>query len=336
MSVPSALRLLLAAAPDPAARRRALGGWTAAGATAGACGFLVGGLLTQVAGWPAVLWIAGPVAAVLLLALTPLTAAVRSDRDPVLRLGAAGGLLLVAAVGSLVLGASFAEQPTTRPGGIALLGAGLVLAGVLVAQQRRTSTPLLPAGGLRDANLRTGVLASFVNTATTSPVAVLATVELQEELHVSPLVAGLALLPTSIGAVVGALVAPRLGAALRPRSAAAVGLVGIAIGDAAFGLTPPSVLGTAAVTTVVGIGLGIASVPATAIATDVPAALVGGSTGAVNTAAQLGTALGVAALVVLAGVTGVDLADGAAAALAAGAAAALVVADRRSRPLSGA
>ena len=45
ISVPSALRLLLDAAPEQAARRGALAAWSASGAAAGAMGFLVGGLL---------------------------------------------------------------------------------------------------------------------------------------------------------------------------------------------------------------------------------------------------------------------------------------------------
>jgi MFS family permease len=51
LSVPTALRLLLAATPDEDQRRRALAGWSAAGAAAGASGYLVGGVLTNLAGW---------------------------------------------------------------------------------------------------------------------------------------------------------------------------------------------------------------------------------------------------------------------------------------------
>lgn len=324
VTVPSALRLLLASAPQDPARRSALGLWTASGATAGACGFLVGGVLTQIAGWPAVLWIAGPVAAALLALLVPLTASLAADRHPALRLGLPGGTLLVVAVGCLVLGASFAERTETRGAGLEILGAGVLIGLLLVAQQRRSRVPLLPAGGLRNRNLRTGVIASFVNTATTSPVAVLATVELQTSLQLPPLIAGLALLPTSIGAILGGLLSPRLGSVLPPPRVAAVGLATIVAGDLGFALVPPSIVGTMAATSVVGLGLGVASVPATAIGTDVPPELVGGSTGAVSTAAQLGTAIGVTCLVVLAGATSTDVADVVAAVLAGGTALALL------------
>ena len=51
---------------------------------------------------------------------------------------------------------------------------------------------------------------------------------------------------------------------------------------------------------VAGIGLGVASVAGTAIGTDVAEALSGTASGLLNTGAQLGTALGVAALLLLA------------------------------------
>src|SRR4051794_39577368 len=69
MSVPSALRLLLDAAPGPAERRDALAAWSASGAAAGALGLLVGGVLADVFGWRAVFWVNVPVGIVLVVAL---------------------------------------------------------------------------------------------------------------------------------------------------------------------------------------------------------------------------------------------------------------------------
>ena len=182
VTVPSALRLLLTVAPEDPFRRRAVGMWSAAGAVAGACGFLTGGLLTEVAGWQAVFWISGPVAVVLLVALAPLTAALPRDRDASQRVGPVGALLLVAAVGCGVFGASLAERPEGRTTGLLLIAVGVLAAVALVVQQRRTAVPLLPSGGLTDRNLRTGSATAFVNTATTSAVAVLATIQLQTSL----------------------------------------------------------------------------------------------------------------------------------------------------------
>ncbi len=54
---------------------------------------------------------------------------------------------------------------------------------------------------------------------------------------------------------------------------------------------------------IAGLGLGVSSVAANALGTDVGEPLQGAAAGALNTAAQLGTALGVAALLLLSAVS---------------------------------
>ena len=76
MSVPSALRLLSAGVPDPARRRRAMAAWSATGAAAGAAGYLVGGGVTELAGWRAMFWLNLPLAALMAAAVL-----VRVERD---------------------------------------------------------------------------------------------------------------------------------------------------------------------------------------------------------------------------------------------------------------
>lgn len=51
ISVPCALRLLTTVASADAARRRAIAAWSAAGAAAGASGFVVGGIVTDLTSW---------------------------------------------------------------------------------------------------------------------------------------------------------------------------------------------------------------------------------------------------------------------------------------------
>src|SRR5438067_6760037 len=64
-SVPSALRLLTTITPAGPARRRAIAAWSAAGAAAGASGFVVGGVVTDLTSWRAVFWGYIPLAAAL-------------------------------------------------------------------------------------------------------------------------------------------------------------------------------------------------------------------------------------------------------------------------------
>ena len=62
-SVPSALRLLTTVTAEGPERRRAIAAWSAAGAAAGASGFVVGGVVTDLASWRFVFWAYLPIAA---------------------------------------------------------------------------------------------------------------------------------------------------------------------------------------------------------------------------------------------------------------------------------
>jgi MFS family permease len=129
---------------------------------------------------------------------------------------------------------------------------------------------------------------------------VLATLLLQRQLGVSAVGAGFALLPFSLGVIAGSALSRPLGKRLPPRRLAAAGLGGIAIGNLVLALTYGSIAGIVAGVVAAGIGLGISSVAGTSIGTDVDHTLTGSAAGLLNTGAQLGTAIGVAALFVLA------------------------------------
>ncbi|MGH3201887.1 MAG: MFS transporter [Streptosporangiaceae bacterium] len=65
ISVPSALRLLTTITDDGPQRRKAIAFWSAAGAAAGASGFVIGGIATDLVGWRVVFWAYLPLAAAL-------------------------------------------------------------------------------------------------------------------------------------------------------------------------------------------------------------------------------------------------------------------------------
>jgi MFS family permease len=296
-SVPTALRLLLAAARDEDERRRALDGWSATGAVAGASGFLVGGALTDLAGWRAVFWLDVPLAALLVLGV--LASAPRPPRAATGRLDLAGAAVLITSIMAIVCGASLLEHPGGRfLGMLALITA--VLVAVLVVVERHAREPLLPAAAVRHPRLRVAVCAAALNTATTSSAMTLATLYLQDARGASPTAAGLLLVPCSLSVVAGSGVAAPLLRRRQARSAIALGLASIAAGvailvaaSAATWLLPVGV-------GVAGAGLGVSSVAANALGTKVPEGLRGTASGALNTAAQLGTALGVSILLLVA------------------------------------
>ena len=110
ISVPSALRLLLDATPDPGHRRTALAAWSATGAAAGTLGYLVGGVLTDALGWRAVFWVNVPVGLALVVIIRLLVPASPPEHRT-LRLDVAGAGLLVGGVMALILGAALLEGP---------------------------------------------------------------------------------------------------------------------------------------------------------------------------------------------------------------------------------
>jgi MFS family permease len=300
-SVPSALRLLTAAAPQGEARRRALVAWSATGAAAGASGLVLGGVLTDLAGWRLLFWANVPLAVLLLLAVGRTAPATPRQRDG--SLDVAGAALLTAAIAAVVTGAALLEEAAHRGAAVGLLLAGAAAAAVLPAVERRASDPLVTPAAVRDPHLRSGALASIANTATTSSAVTLATLHLQQVQGYSASAAGLALVPFSLCVVVGATLAARLLRRLPTRTAASVGLTVIAAGNAALladSLGPwilPAAVGVS------GLGIGVSSVAATSLGTDVAPTLQGTAAGVLNTAAQLGTALGVAAVLLVATTT---------------------------------
>lgn len=333
--VPNALRLLIAATPEEGARRRALSAWSATGAAAGASGFVLGGALTQLAGWRAVFWLNVPLAAALALAILTTTPRVARHRRG--RLDVAGGVALTSSVMALIWGASRLEQPDQRTFGLLALAISMALLAGFVRIERRSRQPLLSAAAIRHGRLRLGAAAAALNTATTSSIMTLATLYLQDTRGVSPGAAGLSLLPFSLAVVAGSTLAAPV---LRRRSAhaaIALGLVTIAAGAALLLAAPTAVWLLPVAVAIAGAGIGLSSVAATSLGTDVPPGLQGTATGVLNTAAQLGSALGVCALVLIATstrgsplpLTGTPLAWACAATGALGAAIAISVINRR-------
>ncbi len=298
ISVPASLRLLIAATPAPSRRRGAMSAWSAAGAAAGASGFVVGGALTQLTGWRAMFWINVPLALVIAAGVVRFSAETRPTGRP--RLALPAGLLFSAGVAGLVLGASALEPPGHPVLGLAAVAAGALLLALVARVERRAADPLV---ALRDRALRVGACAAFLNTATTSSAMAIATLELQRAEHLSPGATGLRLLPISVGAIAGAALAAPALRRWPARAVIALGLALIAAADAGLIALARSGWLLAAPVAAAGTGIGVSSVAANALGTDVTEALQAMAAGALNTAAQLGTALGVAVLLLVSAAT---------------------------------
>ncbi|MCO8272772.1 MFS transporter [Actinoplanes sp. TRM 88003] len=291
IAVPSALRLLTAVAADERQRARAVAAWSAAGAAAGASGFVVGGLVTAAGSWRLIFWGLLGVSAVLAVAIVRFVPA-RAAAPEGGSLNLAGSVLLTGAVMAAIL---FGEAPW-------LLAVAAVLAALFVVVDRRSPAPLLLSGVLRLPQVRRGAGGAFFNTATTG-VVTLVTLHLQGALGRTPLEAAATLLPLSLAVIPGSALAARLIVRRPAERVAAAGLLTIGAGLALPLLGPASPVLIGAGVAAAGFGLGLASVATTSLATDVPEQARATSAGLANTSAQLGTALGTAALLLLAGAT---------------------------------
>ena len=144
MTAPAAMALIMMLFPAGPARNRALGAMAAAAGLGGASGSILGGLLTEAWGWPAILWINVPIGVLVVTgALRQLPAAAPRTSWRSLDLG--GAVTATGAVVALVyglIGASGSGWLTGRA--VVPLLAAVLLAALFVTIERRVADPLLP------------------------------------------------------------------------------------------------------------------------------------------------------------------------------------------------
>ena len=301
-SVPSALRLLTAITAEGRERHRAIAAWSAAGAAAGASGFVAGGIITDLTNWRVVFWAYVPFAAVLGAVIAASVPSDAGGRRPE-SLNLAGSAALTAAVMAFVAGTTVIAQPGGHVAGALALAGCAALAVLFRLIDRRAAAPLLPGPLTSGQPLRQGALGGFLNTATTSSVITLVTLYLQNTLHRSPLDAATALVPFSLMAIAGSALSAAMQRRLRPQPVIAAGLAVIAAADALLIPLADQPWALPACAAAGGAGIGLSSVAATGLGTDVALRWRGAASGIINTTAQVGTAVGTAVLLLIAAAT---------------------------------
>jgi EmrB/QacA subfamily drug resistance transporter len=308
---PSALSMVTNMFEEGAERNKALGVWGAVSGSGGAAGVLLGGLLTEYAGWEWVLWVNVPIGVIVAILAPRLL--VESRRETDLRHFDAVGAITVTAGLSLLV---FALVDTINEGWgstqtITLLAISLALIVGFVYIELHSKDPLMPFGIFRLRTLTGANIVGLLVGAALFAMFFFLSRYMQEVLGYSALKAGLSYLPLALAIIASAGAASVLVTKLGFKKVLLAGLVLIAIALLWFAQVPirgsyvSDLLGPMVVA---AIGLGFAFVPITiAAVSGVSKDESGLASGMINTSQQIGGALGLAVLGTIASSKTTDL-----------------------------
>jgi len=298
--VPSSLAILNAAyADDKAMLAKAIAWWTAAGGLSIAAGPVLGGLLMSVGGWRSIFWVNIPICIVGFW-LTGRVVPAAAGRDPHRSLDVKGQLLAVVTltgfIGAVIEYESLGWQHWLVSGGMLVAA---VAAGLFVWVEANSKSPMLPLGLFNSKAFSGAVLFGvFMNFSYYGVIFVLS-FYLQKVRGFDVLHAGLVFLPLTgtfifaniasgwMQARVGSRTPMILGGLIGASGYALLGWIGIS-NDATFLQMLPGLALIPA-----GMGLGVPAMT-TSILADVERRRAGTASAVLNTARQVGGAVGVA------------------------------------------
>ena len=294
-AAPSVLALITTSARDDGERNRALALFSAVASMGGALGLILGGLLTDLTSWRWTLFINVPIGVVVLIAVPRLIAETprRPGRFDVLgALTATGGA--VAIVWALIQAGDVGWSSPRTIGGL-VVGAALIA--VLAVTERRVAHPLLRPELLRSPS-RVAALAAMAATYGGMLAMFFLMVQyLEDDLHLTPLVTGLAFLPMPLSIFAMSRIVPRL---VERFGAVRLVILGAALRVVAFlpltqlGPDTPFVIVLVALL-LTGISAGMTFMPLTTLALrNVEPEHAGSASGLFQTMQQLGGAVGLA------------------------------------------
>jgi EmrB/QacA subfamily drug resistance transporter len=302
---PAALSIVTNTFAEGAERNKALGVWGAVAGSGGAAGVLLGGVLTEYAGWEWVLFVNVPIG-IIAAALAPYVLAESRDEHRARSFDIAGAVTVTAGLALFVYTLVDANQAGWGSAQTLLLGAlSLVLLAAFVAIERRHHHPLVPFDVFRLRTLRGANIVSLLVGMSLFSMFFYISLYMQQVLGYDALKAGLSYLPLALAIIVSAGAASALVTRLGFKSTLIAGMVLVTIALLWFSQVPAhggtylgDILGPSLVAAV---GLGFAFVPVTiAAVTGIRPDQAGLASGLVNTTQQVGGALGLAILVAVA------------------------------------
>ena len=322
---PATLSIITSTLPEGPARNRGLAAWGAVGGLGASSGALLGGVLTQAFGWPAIFAVNVPLGIIVLtlgLRVIPPIAPAEGTRH----FDVAGALLVTAALVSLTFGIVRTDTlGWSSPGVLVPLAASLaLLAAFVLVEARFAEQPLVPLSIFRVGHLRAANSIIVLLYACQFPGWFFLTLYLQQVLHYDAIEAGLGFLPMTLSIFAASTLAPRVVGRFGPRPVITAGMTSSAVGMLFLSGVAPggTYLGSVLVGALLSaLGMGFTLVPATIVAMQgVAGSQSGVASGLLNTSRLVGGALGLAVLSTIAAshTKALVAADGAAHALTSG------------------
>ena len=298
------LGMIVMSFPEPREQAKAIGVFSFVASAGASIGLLAGGVLTQAINWHWIFFVNLPIGIVVAALALRL---VDGDRGLGLRQGAdaAGSVLVTAALMLLVyaiVGATDSGWSSPRTAGVGVLS--VVLLGAFLVRQAQSERPLLPLRVFRSRNVSGANLVQALTVAGLFGVFFLGALYMQRVLDYSALQVGLAFLPAST--IIGALslgFSARLNMRFGPRAVLLPGLVACAVGLLLLARVPVAggyVVDLMPSMVLFGVGAGLSFPALTILAmSEASPADAGLMSGLINTALQVGGALGLSVLATL-------------------------------------
>ena len=297
MLMPSTLSLLRSIFQNRDQRRMAIAVWASAFSAGSALGPIVGGFLLEHFAWGSVFLIAVPVLIPLLVA-APLLVPESRDPNPgridllSILLSMATMIPVVYAIKSLAV-----DGPSLTAAAWALLGFGMGY--LYVRRQLRAATPMLDMALFKRGSFSGAILVNLLSVVALVGFLYFVSQHLQLVLGLSPMVAGLALVPGMVAMIVAGLSVVPVSRRVPPHIVIPAGLAFSVAGYliVAFTTHEHGVLPLVIAFVVLGIGIGAAeTISNELILSSAPAAKAGAASAVSETAYELGAVLGTAVL----------------------------------------
>jgi EmrB/QacA subfamily drug resistance transporter len=304
---PSALSILLTTFPEGPERNRALSVWSIVASGGAAAGVLLGGILTQYLGWRWCFFVNVPIGIAAAWAIHR-TLPAHIDEAADKHLDVPGAVLVTSGLMLLVFGLTSATQSgwAALPTVAAFTLSALLLTGFVV-NESRASHPLMPLSIFRIRNVTAGNLMMLPVIAGALGMFFFASLFIQNVLHNSPLLTGLYFLPVPVIIGIISYQAPKLldRFGFKPLLVGGTALATLGVYLMSFINAGSSYfINILPVFLLLAFGFGVLFVAVVVASTaGVPHEEAGLASGLINTSQQIGGALGLAILAVVASST---------------------------------